>query len=172
MKKNSYYVDEPSNYQNYILKYKKIEQVKLMGNLLKAGDFNKLFEIAGLLNQSDPDQIYLKKSEIIFKESLLSSPMQIDDLYALAISQILQREAKDALETIKKISEIDKYNPQLYLARSIVETYLLDFKNARLSIEKAKFLNKDKKNEDTINTSYSILKLFSFKFLEGLNELI
>ena len=98
-----------------------------------------------MLNQSDPDQIYLKKSEIIFKESLLSSTMQIDDLYSLAISQILQREAKDALETIKKISEIDKYNPQLYLARSIVETYLLDFQNAKLSIEKAKFLNKEKK---------------------------
>ena len=34
-----------------------------MGKLLKYGEFDKLFNIVGLINQTDPDQEYLKDSE-------------------------------------------------------------------------------------------------------------
>ena len=34
---------------------------------LKSGEFDKLFNLVGLVNQSDPDQEYLKDAEAIFK---------------------------------------------------------------------------------------------------------
>ena len=38
-----------------------------MVGYLKIGEFDKLFNLVGLVNQSDPDQEYLKDAEKIFK---------------------------------------------------------------------------------------------------------
>jgi len=161
----------PNQNDQIILKMNKIENVKLMGRYLQFGEFDKLFEIAGLLNQSDPDQNYLKNAEIIFKKKLSLNPSEIDELYSLLISQILQKEAKDAINTIEEIALIDSSNANLYLVKTIVDTYLFDLKSAQLSIKKAKSINQNNQNEEIINTADSILKLFSYKFLEGFKEL-
>ena len=38
-----------------------------MGKFLKNGEFDKLFNLVGLVNQSDADQKYLTDAEEIFK---------------------------------------------------------------------------------------------------------
>ena len=164
IKKNLEYTNyRINNNDQNILKINKIEKVKLMGRYLKSGEFDRLFEVAGSLNQSDPNQKYLKDAEIIFKKSSSIYPYRIDDYYALLISQILQKDAKEAIDTIEEISIIDNANPNLYLAKSIVETYLFDLKNARISLDKAKSINKNTKNDQIINTANKILNLFIFK---------
>ena len=44
----------------------KISKVELLGNYLKKGEFEKLFNLVGVINQSDPKQIYLKDAENIY----------------------------------------------------------------------------------------------------------
>ena len=34
----------------------KIDKVNLLGNYLKNGEFEKLFNLVGIINQSDPDR--------------------------------------------------------------------------------------------------------------------
>ena len=76
--------------KDFSLRTNKIDAVNLMGNYLKNGEFDKLFNLVGLINQSDPEQKYLNDAEIIFKNRLSLKSTNLNDLYALAISQILQ----------------------------------------------------------------------------------
>ena len=62
-----------------------------MGAFLKLGEFDKLFNLVSLVNQSDPSQEYLKDGEQIFKYRYKSNKRNINYLYIIAISQILQR---------------------------------------------------------------------------------
>ena len=57
---------------------------------------------------------------------------QINDLYSLAISQILQKDAQSALITIDQILKEDPSNSYILLAKSAVEAY--QFKKGRYSI--------------------------------------
>ena len=41
----------------------KIKELEKMGAYLKMGEFDKLFNLVGLVNQSDPNQEYLKDAE-------------------------------------------------------------------------------------------------------------
>lgn len=147
------------------LKTNKIEKVSLMGEYLRSGDFEKLSKIVGLINQSDPEQNYLKDAEIIFRNRLLLKNNDINDLYSLSISQILQKKAREAKNTINKIIKEDKLNANPYFAKSIVEIYMFDFKNALHSIEKSILLNKKKEIEETLKTIYLITKILNFKLI-------
>ena len=146
------------------LRTNKIEKVSLMGQYLRLGEFEKLSKIVGLINQSDPEQKYLKEAEIIFRNRLKLKSNDLGDLYSLSISQILQKKAREAKNTLNNIIEKDNSNSNPYLAKSIAEIYLFDFRNALKSIEKSILLNKNEKIEDTINTIYSITKILNLKF--------
>ena len=62
-----------------------------MGKFLKNGEFDNLFNLVGLVNQSDPEQEYLKDAEKIFKYRYELDKSNIKNLYNIAISQILQK---------------------------------------------------------------------------------
>ncbi len=148
--------------KEFSLRTNKIDEVNLMGNYLKNGEFDKLFNLVGLINQSDPEQTYLNDAEIIFKNRLSLESRSLNDLYALAISQILQRKANPARQTLNKIISEEKENPNTYLAKSIVELYLFDFYSANKSIEKSILLNSDKEIEETLNKIFDITKYLKF----------
>lgn len=142
----------------------KIEKVTLMGKYLQEGEFDKLFKMAGLINQSDPDQKYLENAEIIFKNRLDLKSTNIDDLYALAISQILQKKAYDAKITLERILLKDASNANTYFAKSIVEIYRFDFKNALESLNRSINFNKNKELDKTLEEINRIVKLLNLKF--------
>ena len=147
------------------LRTNKIEMVSLMGEYLKSGEFEKLSKVVGLINQSDPEQKYLKDAENIFRNRLTLKNDDINDLYSLSVSQILQRKAREAKNTLNKIIKKDKLNSNPYLAKSIVEIYIFDFKNAYKSIKKSILLNRNKEIEETLKTVYLITKILNFKFI-------
>ena len=101
----------------------KIKELNNMGNFLKNGDFDNLFNLVGLVNQSDPSQEYLKNAEKIFKFRYQLNNANSHYLYNVAISQILQRKSNEASFTLKKLIEIDKSNSNLYLAKAVVDIY-------------------------------------------------
>ena len=91
--------------------------------------------MVGVLNQGDPKQIYLKRAEIIYLQRYREKE-DLKDLYSVLISQILQRKALEAKDTVNIILKKDQNNGNTYLTKSIINIFLLDKKDARESIEK------------------------------------
>ena len=135
----------------------KIEEVEKMGKFLKSGEFDKLFNLVGLVNQSDPDQEYLKDAEAIFKYRYELDNSNINYLYNIVISQILQKKTIEASKILLDIQKIDSDNPILYLTKSIVDIYNFQPRQAEQNITIAKKLNTKESLKETIE----IVNLFS-----------
>ena len=97
--------------------------VQAMGELLRQGRFDPLFDQVGLLNQSDPDQVYLADAAAVLKARLQRDPTNLNDLYALAVSQALQRQAGDAALSLQQLLRLDPGNPNPLIGLGVVELY-------------------------------------------------
>lgn len=143
----------------------KISLVEDLGVLLKEGKFDDLFAFVSLLNQSDPTQNYLTNSEKVYQYKFLETK-EIKNLYAVAISQILQKKASDASETLSKIIDFDKQNPNLFLAKSITELYQFNFSKSENYAKQALFYNKDEDLTNTLKTILKITNIFQLKIFK------
>ena len=144
----------------------RIKKVELLGNYLQNGKFKNLFDLVGIINQSDPNQRYLKNAELIFSQRYKENKY-IKDLYSILISQILQKKVQDAEKTINLILESDKDNGNAYLAKSILNIYLLNKKNARVSINQAKKLEKSLESEEVLNIAEGLIHLLEMQFINA-----
>ncbi len=140
----------------------KIEELEKMGKYFRIGEFDKLFNLVGLLNQSDPDQEYLKNAEKIFKYRYQINN-NYEYLFNIAISQILQRKSDDAANTLKEIIKYEKNNPNIYLAKSVVDIYNFNPRKAEKNIQIASKLNEDENLISTIHTIKFISNFLNFK---------
>ena len=147
----------------------KIKELEIMGRYLKIGEFDKLFNLVGLVNQSDPNQEYLKDAEKIFKFRYQLNKNNYDYLYNIAISQILQRKSTEAANTLKNIMRFDRSNPNLYLAKSVVDIYNLHPRQADKNIQIASKLNNKENLYSTINTIKLISDILNFKIRTLIN---
>ena len=143
----------------------KIEKVKQLGLNLKFGRFDELFKLVEILNQSDPKQVYLKDAEDIYMIRYAIDKNE-DDLYSILISQILQRKINDAKNTSNLIIKNNKnFNQNIYITQAVINLYLLNIRDARLSINTAKSLSNYKDNDDIVKTIDKILSIFELKFI-------
>jgi 4-amino-4-deoxy-L-arabinose transferase-like glycosyltransferase len=94
-----------------------------MGQQLRRGQFDPLFDQIGLLNQSDPDQAYLADAETVLRARLQRDPGNLNDLYALAVCQALQRQAGDAALSLQQLHRLDPGNPSPLIGLGVVELY-------------------------------------------------
>ena len=111
--------------------------VQAMGQLLRRGEFDPLFDQIGLLNQSDPDQAYLADSEAVLRARLQRDPGNLNDLYALAVAQALQRKAGDAALSLQRLHRLDPGNPNALLGLGVVELYRFRPWAAQLALDQA-----------------------------------
>ena len=137
-----------------------------MGNYLKNGEFENLFNLVGIINQSDPNQEYLKDYEKVYLQRY-KEKNNLKDLYSLLISQILQRKVVEAKTTIDLITDMDTNNGNAQLVRSLINIYLFDGKNSRISIERAKVLKKSSESEEILNTLEGLTYLLEMKFINA-----
>ena len=144
----------------------KIYQVELLGNYLRNGEFKNLFNLVGIINQSDTKQKYLKNSELIFLQRYKDNK-KLEDIYSVLISQILQKKISDSLETIDLILESDKGNGNAHLAKAIISIYSLNVKDARLSVNNAKNFQKSPESEEILRTVEGLTNLLELKFLNA-----
>ena len=77
-----------------------------MGTFLRDGEFDSLFNLVGIINQIDPEQIYLKNAEFIFKERIKFN--ENNNLYKITIAKFFKKRSRDALITLEKLIEFDK----------------------------------------------------------------
>ena len=141
----------------------KISKVELLGDFLRKGQFEKLFNLVGAINQSDPKQIYLKDAEEIYSQKYRDNK-NIRYLYNVLICQILQRKVNSAEKTINLILKTDYSNGNAQLVKSIINIYLLDKKDARSSINNAKIFQKSEESNEIINIVEGLTYLLELKF--------
>ena len=139
-----------------------------MAEYLRLGEFDKLFNLVGVVNQSDPDQEYLKNAEKIFKYRYQLNN-NYDYLYKIAISQILQKKSIEASNSLKEIMKYEKNNSNLYLAKSIVDIYNFNPRKADKNIQMASKLNNDENLISTINSIKLISNFLNFKIRNLIN---
>ena len=142
----------------------KINELEKMGKFLKNGEFDKLFNLVSLVNQSDPYQKYLKDGERIFKYRYKSNKRNLDYLYNIAISQILQRKSNEAANTLKELINLEnKSNSNLYLAKAVVDIYNFNPRQAEKNINLADKFNNDQNLFPTINSIKTISNIINFR---------
>ena len=147
----------------------KIKELEKMAEYLRLGEFDKLFNLVEVVNQSDPDQEYLKNAEKIFKYRYQLNKNNYDYLYKIAISQILQRKSIEAANSLKEIMKYEKNNSNLYLAKSIVDIYNFNPRKADKNIQMASKLNNDENLISTINSIKIISNFLNFKIRNLIN---
>lgn len=164
--KENFNIEEELSNDNYIKMTNRISKVELLGSYLQKGQFKNLFDLVGIINQSDPKQVYLKDSEEIYLQRYKDSN-DLKSLYNILISQILQRKINEASQTINLILNSDGDNGNAHLVRSIINIYLFDKKNARISIDKAKFFETSNESSEIINTIEGLTYLLEMKFINA-----
>ena len=147
----------------------KINELDKMGKYLKEGDFDKLFHLVGLVNQSDPSQKYLKDAEQIFKYRSKLNKKNNYYLYNIAISQILQRKSTEAASTLNELTKLEPNNSNLYLAKAVVDIYNFNPRKAEKNINLAIRFNKNKELYSTIDTIELISKIMNFRIRSLIN---
>ena len=151
---------------DYIQMVNKISKVELLGKYLRNGEFKNLFDLVGIINQSDPNQQYLKNAEAMLTQRYKENK-KLKDAYSILISQILQKKVSEAEKTINIILKTDKKNGNAYLIKSIINIYLLDKKDARFSINKTKNLEKSLESEEILNVVEGLTYILEMQFVNA-----
>lgn len=127
----------------------RITVLRHLGQQLRAGQLDPLFARVGQLNQTDPGQVYLRDGAEILRARLRQDPRNLDDLYALALAQALQRQAEGAAATLARILPLDPTNPNALLGLGVVNLYRFKPGAAKPLLERAAQLDP---NNETLRT--------------------
>ncbi len=165
-KENNFPIEKKFINKDYILMANRIKKVEDLGILLREGKFQTLFDLVGIINQSDPKQAYLNNAEKIYIQRFKENG-RIENLYSILISQILQRKIQQAEKTIDSIIEFDFKNKNAYLTKSIISVYLLDKDQARFSVDKTKQMDNSLENEEITNIVEGLTYLLEMKFINA-----
>jgi len=81
--------------------------------------------------------VYLRDGGAISAARLRQDPRNLDDLYALALAQALQRQADGAAATLARILPLDPTNPNALLGLGVVDLYRFKPGAAKPLLERA-----------------------------------
>ncbi len=148
----------------------RISKVEELGKFLRKGQFKNIFDLVGIINQSDPHQGYLKNAEKIYFQRYKDNN-KLEDLYSVLISQILQRKISQAEDTVNLILKSDFKNGNAHLTKAIINVYLFDKNDARLSLENANKNSKSVESSEILNTIDGLTLLLEMKFIKAYQTL-
>ena len=151
---------------NNILYKNKISIIKELGILAREGRYEELINLVGILNQSDPQQNYLYYSEYIY-EKRYSESKQIEDLYSILISQILQRKVNKANNIIDEIISQDSINGNSYALKAIINLYLLNPKEALIAANLSRKLDMSIESQSAFKIIEGIANILNLNFKRG-----
>ena len=152
--------------KNHLKMANKISKVNLLGDFLRKGEFKKLFNLVGIINQSDPNQNYLKNSEKIYYQRYLENK-NLNNLYNVLICQILQRHVDSAEKTINHILDYDYSNGNAQIIKAIINIYLLDKKDARIALNNAEIYEKSKESDEILRIVEGLTNLLELNFINA-----
>ena len=104
-----------------------------------------VFAQTARINQYDAQQDYLKQAELALSYRLqntkVSQQQQINWLYAIALSQVLQQDVNGAIASFKEITNLDPQNPYGYAYLAFVHLYDWQPKPAQAALNTANQIN-------------------------------
>ena len=100
-----------------------------------------VFDQIGRINQYDPTQDYLKQAEQTLSFRLKQEPQNAEFAYALALTEVLQRDVKGAIATLQKVVQLDSKNPYAHAYLAFVYLYDWQGKAAQRALQPALTLN-------------------------------
>jgi 4-amino-4-deoxy-L-arabinose transferase-like glycosyltransferase len=100
-----------------------------------------VFEQTGRINQYDPIQDYLIQAEQALNYRLRLEAKNLPWAYALALSQVLQRDVEGAIAALKRVVQLDSQNPYAHAYLTFVYLYQGRGKDAQNAIQPAVELN-------------------------------
>ena len=115
-----------------------------------------VFATIGRINQYDPTQAYLKVTEKALQYRL-QRENNLDYLYTLLLSQVLQEKVYDSIATAQKLVELDPDNPYNHAYLSFLYVYDWDGKKGQKALQPALKLAPD---------------VVEFKYLQGISALL
>jgi len=104
-----------------------------------------IFAEVARINQYDPIQDYLKQIELTTNYRLRVQPQNPNLAYALALSNVLQRDVAGAIAALEQVTKLDSQNPYAHAYLAFVRLYNFQPQSAQLSINKALTLNPNSK---------------------------
>ena len=113
-------------------------------------------------------------NDILIKNRVLFSDLKLSFQRVKLVDKIIWRvQAGDfetkakATETCTLLLEKDKNNGNAYLAKAIINIYLLDIKNARLAVNQTKLFDKSEESYEYLNIVEGLTNLMEFKFIDA-----
>ena len=121
-----------------------------------------IFAQTARINQYDAKQDYLKQTELSLSYRLqnqqVSQQQKIDWLYAIALSQVLQQDVNGAIESFKKITDIDNLNPYGYAYLAFVHLYDWQPKPAEVALNSAIKINPNIPEVKTLRGAAAVMQ--------------
>lgn len=90
---------------------------------LRQGELDPLFDEVGRINQYEPLQDYLPQAEQAMTYRLSQQPNNVDWLYTLALSQVLQQKPSAATDTLRALTAVDAGNPYSWAYLGFLHLY-------------------------------------------------
>ena len=132
-----------------------------------------VFAQTARINQYDARQDYLEQTEISLSHRLqhqqVNSQQQIDWMYAVALSQVLQQDVDGAIASFQTITQIDPQNPYGYAYLAFVYLYDWNPKPAQTALDRATAINP---NIPEIKTLQGAAAVMQGKFIKAWKLLI
>jgi len=101
----------------------------------------QIFDEIGRINQYDPVQDYTIAAQRALEYRLQQEPQNREFAYALAFSNILRRDADQAITALKQVVQLDAKNPYAHAYLAFVYLYQWRGKAAQEALEPALALN-------------------------------
>jgi 4-amino-4-deoxy-L-arabinose transferase-like glycosyltransferase len=129
-----------------------------------------IFAQTARINQYDAKQDYLKQGELTLQYRLqnekIDRQQQLDWLYTLGLSQVLQQNVTGSIETFQKITQLDSQNPFSYAYLAFIHLYDWQPKPAEIALNKARSIDP---NIPEIKTLQRVASLMQGKFRQAWN---
>ena len=122
-----------------------------------------VFEQTGRINQYDPIQDYLIQAEQALKYRLRLEAKNLPWAYALALSQVLQRDVEGAIAALKQVVQLDSQNPYAHAYLAFVYLYQGRGKDAQNAIQPAVELNPNLREVQALSGIAALLQGKIFK---------
>ncbi len=118
-----------------------VSQFRQLIPSLRQGQLDPVFSNLNRMNQADPTQDYYQQLAAAAQFRLASEPENLDQLYTLLLTQVLQRQAPAATTTAVNITQLDPENPYAWAYLAVVYLYQWQGSNAQTALDQVVLLN-------------------------------
>ncbi len=136
-----------------------VSQFRQLIPSLRQGQLDPVFSNLNRMNQADPTQDYYQQLATAAQFRLQSEPNNLDQLYTLLLTQVLQRQAPQAENTALKITELDSENPYAWAYLAVIYLYQWQGGKAQTALDQVTRLNPNLPELPTLQAVAAVMQL-------------